>query len=253
MQATAHYGWPISYHVDTIDTYFMRGLEILTEVAFVHPAGVGLVKPRLHIGGVMTARIGDEIMIISWELHEPVREGYIREVRHDLSGVVYLVQWAGTNHLSLLPHGPDVVIKCRQIRDNTGNTGDTSWRSRLRHPMEWHHHRKRERRQQIAHERLAWRVEEILAECGLGQEHESIAAGRTYHFPQVISISAGPPISVDIRMLENQSSDDFSAHTATIAHELGMAHVRMVSVEPSVISLQLVPYDRHPGHSPPSP
>ena len=137
-------------------TYFVRGLEILGEVAFAYPAGVGLVKRRLHIGGgVMTARIGDEIMLISRDLHEPVREGRIREVRHGLSGVVYLMQWAETNHLSLLPHGPDVVIKCRQTRGNTGDAGGTSWRSRLRHPLEWHHHRKPEHRQQIAHERLA--------------------------------------------------------------------------------------------------
>ena len=87
-------------------------------------------------------------------------------------------------------------------------------------------------------------MEEILAECGLGQEHESIATGRTYHFPQVISVAAGPPISVVIRMLEDQSFDDFSAHAATIAHELGMAHVRVVSTESSVIRLQLVPYER---------
>jgi hypothetical protein len=89
-------------------------------------------------------------------------------------------------------------------------------------------------------------VEEILAQCGLIQEHESIAAGPTYRFPQLISVTAGPPISVDIRMLEGQSSDNFSAHAATLAHELGMAHVQVVSSESSVIRLQLVPYDRPP-------
>jgi Domain of unknown function (DUF1918) len=54
----------------------------------------------------MNARIGDEIMIIPQELHEPVRTGHIREVRHDLGGVVYLVQWFETGQESLVPHGP---------------------------------------------------------------------------------------------------------------------------------------------------
>jgi hypothetical protein len=31
----------------------------------------------------MTARIGDEIMVMPRELHEQVREGQIREVRND--------------------------------------------------------------------------------------------------------------------------------------------------------------------------
>ena len=44
----------------------------------------------------MTARVGDEIMIMPQELHEPVREGQIREIRHDPGGVVYLVQWSDT-------------------------------------------------------------------------------------------------------------------------------------------------------------
>jgi Domain of unknown function (DUF1918) len=39
----------------------------------------------------MTARVGDEIMITHQELHEPVREGQIREVRNDPGGVVYRV------------------------------------------------------------------------------------------------------------------------------------------------------------------
>ena len=191
----------------------------------------------------MTAQIGDEIMIISRELHQPVREGQIREVRRDPNGVVYLVQWSDTNDESLLLHGPNVVINHRHARGSAGVAGDTSWRSKLRHPLEWHHHRDRERREQVAHERLAQRVEEILAGCGLGQEDDSIAAGRIYHFPQVTSVAAGPPMSVDIRMLEGQSPDDFSAHAATIAHDLGMAEVRVIPLDPSAIRLQLVPHD----------
>jgi len=51
----------------------------------------------------MTARVGDEIMITSQELHEPVRAGQIREVRNDAGGVVYRVQWSDTGYESLLP------------------------------------------------------------------------------------------------------------------------------------------------------
>jgi hypothetical protein len=48
----------------------------------------------------MTARVGDEIMIMLQELHEPAREGQIREVRNDHGGVVYLVQWSDTGQTS---------------------------------------------------------------------------------------------------------------------------------------------------------
>ena len=81
----------------------------------------------------MTARVGDEIMIIPQDLHEPVREGQIREVRNDLDGVVYLVQWSDTGHESMLPHGPNVVIKHRHTGGTEAVTGgETPWLSRLR-------------------------------------------------------------------------------------------------------------------------
>jgi Domain of unknown function (DUF1918) len=196
----------------------------------------------------MTARVGDEIMITSQELHEPVREGQIREVRYDPDGVVYLVQWSDTGYESLLPHGPDVVIKHRHPRGTKAVTGGESpWLSRLRHPLEWRHNRDLERRQQAGYEQLAWRVEEIIAGLDLTQSDFSIAAGRVFHVPQVISVDTGPPVGLDIRILPGQSPDDYSAHTATIAYDLGIAEVRVVPLGPSVIRLELLPDDRRPG------
>jgi Domain of unknown function (DUF1918) len=195
----------------------------------------------------VTARIGDEIMIIPQDVHESVREGEIREVRHDLGGVVYLVQWSGTGHESLFPHGPDVVIKRRRShRSGTVAAGETPWLSRLRHALEWRHNRELERRQHIGHERLAHRVEEIITGLGLVHHDFSIAGGRVFHFPEVVSVVPGPPVGLDIRILPGQSPDDFSAHAATIAYDLGMAEVRVIPLGPSLIRLELLPHDRLP-------
>jgi Domain of unknown function (DUF1918) len=199
----------------------------------------------------MTARIGDEIMIMPQELHQPMRDGQIREVRNEPGGVVYLVQWSDTGQESLLPHGPDVVIKHRHTPGGGAvAAGDTRWRGRLRHPLEWRHNRDLERRQQVGYERLAQRVEEILAGLGLFQSDFSIASGRVFHVPQVVSVAPGPPVGLDVRMLPGQSPDDFSEHAAAIAYDLGMAEVRVVPLGPSVIRLELLPHDRLPGHSP---
>jgi hypothetical protein len=196
----------------------------------------------------MTARIGDEILITSQEPHEPVREGQIREVRYDPGGVVYRVQWSGTGYESLLPHGPDVVIKRRHPRGTKAVTGGkTPWLSMLRHPLEWRHNRNLEQRQQAGYEQLAWRVEEIIAGLELTQSDFSIAAGRVFHIPQVISVDPGPPVGLDIRILPGQSPDDFSAHAATIAYDLGIAEVVVVPLGPSVIRLELLPHHRLPG------
>jgi Domain of unknown function (DUF1918) len=196
----------------------------------------------------MTARVGDEIMILPQELHEPVREGQIREIRNDLGGVVYLVQWSDTGHESLLPHGPDVVIKHRHPRGSEAVAGgSTPWVAALRHPLEWRHNRDLERRQQVGYERLAWRVEEIIAGLELTQSDFSIAAGRVFHAPEVVLVDPGPPVGLDIRILPGQSPDDFSAHAAAIAYDLGMAEVRVVPLGPFAIRLELLPHDRLPG------
>jgi hypothetical protein len=197
----------------------------------------------------MTARVGDEIMIIPADPHEPVREGQIREVRNDPDGVVYLVQWSGTGHESLLPHGPEVVIKHRHVPgDEAAAAGATTpLLSRVRHPLQWGHHRDLERRRQVGYERLARRVEEIIAGLGLTQSDFSIASGRVFHMPEVVSVNPGPPVALDIRMLAGQSPEDYSAHAAAIAYDLGMAEVRVVPLGPAAIRLELLPHERLPG------
>jgi hypothetical protein len=196
----------------------------------------------------MIAQVGDEIVITPQELYEPVREGQIREVHSEPGGVVYRVQWSDTGYESLLPDGPNVVIKNRHSRGTEAATGgENPWLSRLRHPLEWRHNRDLERRQQVGYERLAWRVEEIIAGLGLTQDDFSIASGRVYHVPQVVSVDPGPPVGLDIRILPGQSPDDFSAHAAAIAYDLGMAKVRVVPLGPSAIRLELLPHDRPPG------
>ena len=80
----------------------------------------------------------------------------------------------------------------------------------------------------------------------------SIGADRVYHMPEVISVDPGPPLGVDIRMLPGQSPQNFSAHAAAIADDLGMTDVRVVPLGPSDIRLELLPHDRHTGQSPAS-
>lgn len=196
----------------------------------------------------MTARVGDQIMIMPEEPHEPVREGQIREIRHDLDGVVYLVQWSDTGGESLLPHGPKVVIKHRHPGGTAAVTGEENpWLDRLRHPLEWRHNRDLERRQQAGYEQLARRVEEIIVGLDLVQSDFSIAAGRVFHAPEVVSVDPGPPVGLDIRILPGQSPKDFSKHAAAIAYDLGMAEVRVVPLGPSVIRLELLPHAPLPG------
>lgn len=91
-------------------------------------------------------------------------------------------------------------------------------------------------------QRFAWRVQEIIMGCGLIQEAQSVAGGRTVRIPEVISVVAGPPRSLDIRILPGQTPEDFVAHTPAIAYSLGVAKVWVVPLdEPSLIRLQLMP------------
>ncbi len=198
----------------------------------------------------MTGRIGDEIMIIPRASHEPAREGEIREVRNDPGGVVYRVHWSDTRQESLLAHGPDVVIKHRRRGGPQQATAEqTRWLSRLRHPLERRHTGDLEPRHQAAYERLAERVEEIIAGLGLIEDDFSISAGRIYHFPRVIAVHPGPPLAVDIHILPGQSPENYSAHATAIAYDLGMAEVHVVPLGPAEIRLELLPHDPHAGQS----
>lgn len=105
--------------------------------------------------------------------------------------------------------------------------------------------RRSARRLESAHQehdqRLAQRVQEIIAGRGLIQADYSIGGGRCVHTPQVISVAAGPPVRLDIKILPGQTPDDFAAHASAIAYNLGVAEVRVVPLTPFVIRLELLP------------
>lgn len=94
----------------------------------------------------MTAQIGDDVMIMSEGSDQPVRQGEIRDSVTIPAASYYIVQWSDTSHQSLVPHGPDIVIKHRHGhgRDAVA-TGAPLEPSRLRHPLEWRHRQEREK------------------------------------------------------------------------------------------------------------
>ncbi|MGH4011262.1 MAG: DUF1918 domain-containing protein [Pseudonocardiaceae bacterium] len=190
----------------------------------------------------MTAHIGEQIMIISQSLHQPVREGEIREIRDGPAGAVYLVRWSDTGHEDLLRSGPDVMIKRWPRRGSRAvAAGTVPWLSRLRHPLQWRHTQDQARRQQARDEYLAKRVEEIIDGLGLTHTEFSIGGGRIVYIPGVVSVTAGPPRGLNIRLLPGQSPKDFAAHASTIAYDLGVARVEVVPRGPSLIRLDLLP------------
>ena len=101
--------------------------------------------------------------------------------------------------------------------------------------------RRRVRVQQQRNQRLAEKVETILAGSGLSQSDYSVGGGRSYHFPQVISVDEGPPMSMVIRLLEGQAPDDVALHAPAIAYDLGVSDVRVDPVGPLLIRLELLP------------
>jgi hypothetical protein len=69
--------------------------------------------------------------------------------------------------------------------------------------------RQLERTRQTDDYRLARRVQDILACCGLSQATYSIHCGRGVRVPHVVSVVAGPPVGLDIKLLPGQTPDDF--------------------------------------------
>ena len=97
-------------------------------------------------------------------------------------------------------------------------------------------------RHQSPHNRLlAWRLQNILVECGLSQADYSIGGRRVVRVPQVVSVVAGPPVGLYIHILSGQTPDDFAAQASAIAHGLGVAKVRVVRLAPSLVRLELLP------------
>ena len=94
---------------------------------------------------------------------------------------------------------------------------------------------------QAHNQQLAWRVQDILVGCGLVHADYSIAGGRVFHIPQVISVDPGPLVRFDIRILPGQMPDDFAAHARTIAYNLDVSEVRVLPLGPYLIRLELLP------------
>lgn len=104
-----------------------------------------------------------------------------------------------------------------------------------------------ESRRQVRDRLLARRTHHILAGCGLSQADYSIGGGRVVRVPEVVSVGAGPPMALDIRILPGQVPNDFVAHASAIAYGLGMAEVRVVPLAPSLIRLELLPHTESCG------
>ena len=110
----------------------------------------------------------------------------------------------------------------------------------LLHPFARHHALRRERAHRANKQRLAWRVQDVLAGCGLIQQDYSVAGGRVVHIPEVVSVITGPTSRLKIRILPGQMPEDFTAKAPTIAYHLGVP-VRIVQLEPPFLELDLLP------------
>ena len=115
----------------------------------------------------------------------------------------------------------------------------------LLHPLARRRARQRQRAHQERNQRLAWRVQDILAGCDLIQSDYSIAAGRVVHIPQVMSVTTGPPVQLTIRILPGQMPQDFTAKAPVIAYHLGMAQVKIIPLQPPFIRLDLLARVEH--------
>jgi hypothetical protein len=99
---------------------------------------------------------------------------------------------------------------------------------------------RRARRLRMAHDqRFAQHVQDILATCGLTQATYSIGGGRALYLPEVVSVDAGPPVKVNIRLLPGQTPDDFARHASAIAYSLSVRQVTVTPLGPSHIRLEL--------------
>jgi hypothetical protein len=92
-----------------------------------------------------------------------------------------------------------------------------------------------------AHQRnkqeLAWRVQDVLAGCGLVQTDYSIASGRVVHIPEVVSVVTGPVARVKLRLVVGQMPKDFTAQAQALAYHLGADEVDIVPLAPPFIRL----------------
>jgi hypothetical protein len=110
----------------------------------------------------------------------------------------------------------------------------------LLHPLARRRARQRKLVRQERKQRLAWRVQDVLAGCGLMQTDYSIAGGRVVHIPQVMSVATGPPVRLTIRILPGQMPQDFTAKAPVLAYHLGVTQVRIIPLQPPFIRLDLL-------------
>lgn len=90
---------------------------------------------------------------------------------------------------------------------------------------------------------LAWRAQEVFAGLGLVTGQASIAAGQTVSIPHVIQVDAGPPVSLVVRILPGQVVADFAEQSSRVAANLGVARVRVVSLGPLLLRVELLEND----------
>jgi S-DNA-T family DNA segregation ATPase FtsK/SpoIIIE len=100
-----------------------------------------------------------------------------------------------------------------------------------------------ERHQLRRDQNLAWRAQEIFAGLGLVTGQTSIAAGQTVSIPHVIQVDAGPPVALVVRILPGQVVGDFAEQSSRIAANLGVARVRVVSMGPLLLRIELLTTD----------
>ena len=108
--------------------------------------------------------------------------------------------------------------------------------SRLR-PLARHHALQLARAHQRNKQELAWRVQDVLAGCGLVQTDYSIASGRVVHIPEVVSVVTGPVARVKLRLVVGQMPKDFTAQAQALAYHLGADEVDIVPLAPPFIRL----------------
>jgi hypothetical protein len=95
-------------------------------------------------------------------------------------------------------------------------------------------------RDQVNDQTLASRVQNIIARLGLTQTDYSVSGDRIMHIPQVVSVTVGPPVALNVHTLPGQTPEDFSAIAPAIAYNLGVVEVRLVPLAPSLIRLELL-------------
>jgi AraC-like DNA-binding protein len=137
---------------------------------------------------------------------------------------------------------PRTMAALRRFHDEEEKTTKVVPRSSLLRQLRTRRRARQLERIRLADTReLARRVQDIIIECGLTQTHFSLSGGCALRIPEVVSVIGGPLVGLTIRTLPGQTPDHFAAHAQEIAYHLGIAEVRVVPIESSIIRLDLLP------------